>query len=460
MQWGLSNVSRNDREVGSASFVEKCVSGWQLTLEQWRFASLDVHPNVDYAFHALALDEWRTAFGPTLWNRSPDNKRTELRQAWFPGSHSNVGGGFEDQQIATIALACKFLVLTQHLIDLSKVPLLTCTTPGMADQLTSVGVEFSKPEMQRIFYDVNPGVRVRPWGMGKIHNPRGVTTIPDKLFDHLPWRYLAGVQTPARKPGLYTGDGDCDLLPHTMESVHPSVRIRYLYDGAGLDDDPQWACRALTENGYALVKQDVSSIETRPSRVPQALKPYYSVGGALVPFLDDAATAKSEAPPSGRVALVRTEQPHENDLQNLPNPTAHWVWKKGDRVLPEEPIGMWERLYMKTNDKLLLWQGIAEGRKRRKVVREEVRARSGMSPLIRWLLNAWRKAGEPLGKARGTVARKVRNKVKPEGFDEKYGHHDMIVWQRGDTTPNHSARMAVGRRESSVDDTSRKEATG
>ncbi|MBE3041436.1 DUF2235 domain-containing protein [Candidatus Bathyarchaeota archaeon] len=72
-----------------------------------RFASLDVHPNVDYAFHALALDEWRSSFGPTLWNRAPGNDHTELRQVWFPGSHSNVGGGFEDQQIATIALACK-----------------------------------------------------------------------------------------------------------------------------------------------------------------------------------------------------------------------------------------------------------------------------------------------------------------------------------------------------------------
>lgn len=59
----------------------------------------------------------------------------------------------------------------------------------MADQLTSVGVEFSKPEMQRIFYDVNPSVQVRP--MGKIHNPSGVTTIPDRLYDSLPWRYLA-----------------------------------------------------------------------------------------------------------------------------------------------------------------------------------------------------------------------------------------------------------------------------
>lgn len=66
-----------------------------------------MHPKVDFAFHALALDEWRTSFGPTLWNRAPENGNTELRQVWFPGSHSNVGGGFDDQQIATIALACK-----------------------------------------------------------------------------------------------------------------------------------------------------------------------------------------------------------------------------------------------------------------------------------------------------------------------------------------------------------------
>src|SRR5690554_1239376 len=106
----------------------------------------------------------------------------------------------------------------------------------MADQLTSVGVEFSGPEMRRIFYDVNPGAESRPWGMGKIHHPSGATTIPDKVYDALPWRYLAGVQTPPRKPGLYTVDGDKDLLHDPVESVHPSVRIRYLYDGKGLND--------------------------------------------------------------------------------------------------------------------------------------------------------------------------------------------------------------------------------
>lgn len=33
---------------------------------------------------------------------------TKLRQVWFPGNHSDVGGGLATQQIATISLACKF----------------------------------------------------------------------------------------------------------------------------------------------------------------------------------------------------------------------------------------------------------------------------------------------------------------------------------------------------------------
>jgi hypothetical protein len=60
----------------------------------------------------MALDEWRHAFDCTLWGKGGRDKgdnepKTELRQVWFPGNHGNVGGGWPDQQIATIALACK-----------------------------------------------------------------------------------------------------------------------------------------------------------------------------------------------------------------------------------------------------------------------------------------------------------------------------------------------------------------
>jgi len=59
---------------------------------------------IENAFQALALDERRFAFQPTLWEKLEGND-TVLRQVWFPGAHSNIGGGYEDQQVATITLA-------------------------------------------------------------------------------------------------------------------------------------------------------------------------------------------------------------------------------------------------------------------------------------------------------------------------------------------------------------------
>lgn len=57
---------------------------------------------------ALALDEPRSAFRPALWERIHQDD-TNLKQVWFPGSHSNVGGGYHDQQIADITLACELI---------------------------------------------------------------------------------------------------------------------------------------------------------------------------------------------------------------------------------------------------------------------------------------------------------------------------------------------------------------
>jgi len=48
-------------------------------------------PHIRVGYHALALDEDRTAFTPILWQRSPD-WQGRLEQAWFPGAHGDVGG--------------------------------------------------------------------------------------------------------------------------------------------------------------------------------------------------------------------------------------------------------------------------------------------------------------------------------------------------------------------------------
>src|SRR5947207_10612764 len=53
----------------------------------------------------LALDERRAPFSPTLWSLSPENTKTKLKQVWFPGHHSSVGGGDHDHGISNITIA-------------------------------------------------------------------------------------------------------------------------------------------------------------------------------------------------------------------------------------------------------------------------------------------------------------------------------------------------------------------
>lgn len=62
---------------------------------------------IENAFHVLALDERRGPFSPTLWYIPPSNKdvnrRTHLKQCWFPGVHTDVGRGYSDHVPGDIA---------------------------------------------------------------------------------------------------------------------------------------------------------------------------------------------------------------------------------------------------------------------------------------------------------------------------------------------------------------------
>jgi len=58
---------------------------------------------VELALHALALNEYRKHFLPDLW-KSHNPQKTLLKQCWFLGAHSDVGGGNEDSGLASITL--------------------------------------------------------------------------------------------------------------------------------------------------------------------------------------------------------------------------------------------------------------------------------------------------------------------------------------------------------------------
>ena len=58
---------------------------------------------VKNAFHALAIDEYRDEFVPTLWTgETPTGAKIE--QMWFAGAHSDVGGGYTNRELANIPL--------------------------------------------------------------------------------------------------------------------------------------------------------------------------------------------------------------------------------------------------------------------------------------------------------------------------------------------------------------------
>lgn len=70
---------------------------------QPRFHDTELSPAVTHGYQALALDEMRRTFSPTLWTgTSPDNK--EVIQMWFPGVHADVGGGYRETGISDITL--------------------------------------------------------------------------------------------------------------------------------------------------------------------------------------------------------------------------------------------------------------------------------------------------------------------------------------------------------------------
>lgn len=188
---------------------------------------------IDYAFQALALDERRFAFQPTLWEKLEGN-RTILRQVWFPGAHANIGGGYDDQQIATITLAW-MMAQCQPFLDLD--------TDYLLDQWEAAEDFYEKHEK-----------KTRPWSFGRI-------------WDGLAGVYAVGgskVRTPGRYTAVdpYDGKPTHDPLIDTYEYIHPCVRSRIKLGGPGINDHGEYDCKSLRD--WKLVVEAADAGAKRP----------------------------------------------------------------------------------------------------------------------------------------------------------------------------------------------------
>ena len=70
---------------------------------KYQFHDIGLNEHIRSAAQALAIDERRKPFAPSVWTKPPDWNGT-LQQAWFPGVHMDVGGGYVPDGLANEAL--------------------------------------------------------------------------------------------------------------------------------------------------------------------------------------------------------------------------------------------------------------------------------------------------------------------------------------------------------------------
>lgn len=177
-------------------------------LKEYKFFDTDIDDHIRHAFQALALDEKRAPYAPTLWEKK-SGVDTRLKQVWFPGVHSNVGGSYADTGIADITLAWMMSQLSPW-IDF---------TPGYMKEQRRLHEDY--------YANLKPA-ESRGWALGKVYNSATFPTV------------LAG--TAHRTPLLYygtnylTGRKNSEPLRNTNEHIHASVRMRIEMEGKGTND--------------------------------------------------------------------------------------------------------------------------------------------------------------------------------------------------------------------------------
>ena len=193
---------------------------WPDHPQEYSFVNTTVGPNVENAFHALALDEQRRPFSPTIWEKPAGQDSTKLKQCWFPGVHSNVGGSYDDAELANITLAWMISQL---------------------DSLLDFDMEYIEwQHKSNVEYYKSKGKETRSWGLGKIYDSRTTFQALGPARTREPGRYHAVNPT--------TGKETDRFLRNTGEHIHASVRVRMgSNNGLGTEDKGNYNPESLKD---------------------------------------------------------------------------------------------------------------------------------------------------------------------------------------------------------------------
>ena len=186
--------------------------------KEYQFYDTSLNECIENAFQALALDEQRAPFAPALWEK-PRSSTTNLKQVWFPGVHSNVGGGYDDAEIANITLAW-MISRMEPFIDFR---------PDYMMQMYQLNKQYYR----------NTGQNFMLWSFCEIYNSMiGIYSLAGKRT-RTPGNYF--------RTDPYNGRTTTKRLKNTNEYIHASMRSRIGLGGPGIGDRGRYDCKALED---------------------------------------------------------------------------------------------------------------------------------------------------------------------------------------------------------------------
>jgi uncharacterized protein (DUF2235 family) len=161
-------------------------------IEGFHDTGLGAH--VRNAYHALAIDERRGPFVPTLWTTVPP--RSTVEQAWFAGVHGDVGGNYHEKPDGG---------------KLAAVPLL-----WMMEKATALGLDLRPDAMEKLRATADP--------LGPQHE--SLTERWERLFDILPTPLDEIVRPIGNEARRSLNQPTRFPFVEANETIHPSVRRR------------------------------------------------------------------------------------------------------------------------------------------------------------------------------------------------------------------------------------------
>jgi uncharacterized protein (DUF2235 family) len=75
------------------------------------------NPDIEIGRHAISIDERRCAFRQNLWSPKKIDGQ-DIRQLWFPGVHSDVGGGYPEAESGLAKISLQWMIQEARAVGL------------------------------------------------------------------------------------------------------------------------------------------------------------------------------------------------------------------------------------------------------------------------------------------------------------------------------------------------------